>query len=95
MRDAVEEHHPSRLPPPLPPSGVRDVYRLVAAPARVLAGGEGGGADSGVVRQNAVPAPRRVLRSGESGEEDGTERNPPGVDEPEARPFHRVIIAAP
>ena len=95
VRDAVEEHHPTRLPPAFPPPGVGDVHRLVAAPAGVLRGGEGGGADSGVVGEDAVAAARRIVGAGEAGEEGGAEDNPPGVDEREALPIHRVIIAAP
>jgi len=52
VRLTIQQHHPSRLPPSLPASGVGDVHRFVAGVAVLR--GDGDGARAGIIGENAA-----------------------------------------
>ena len=89
MRHFVEQHHPPSLFSSLPRPGPSHVHDLVAFEA--ARAGDLEGALAGVDGEDAAFGAGGILQSAEGDEENGAERNPRGVDQPEA-PGHGDMI---
>ena len=85
MWNAIAQHHPPRLPPALPPPGVRHVDRFVAGIARGVGLTEDRhGAHGGVGAENAVVAAGRIFAAAKREKKGGAEDDPQRVEQPEA-----------